>query len=301
MTTTCTNLLSSISIELPLTKDILMKKLHFTALLTLLAISMGLLGLSMLLMGHHKHISLTTDFYGISELLSATVFNSLAGITFIIAALLSVFAIYRIDLRAKLGVLVIILSSIALIPLFGSSMWIESLGGFPAIGSGQGVIKYFALLSIGLFLARPYLETRKAIWLNAFPVVLVLLWIGGMKFTLLEAKGIEDLVASSPLMSWMYNFWDIQTTSNLIGIYDIIALTLVILAIFKQQLLIPAVLISGAVFVVTQTFFLSWSAALSSETLLSTGGHFLIKDLWFIANLLIFTTLMRNNKRLGSH
>jgi hypothetical protein len=54
---------------------------------------------------------------------------------------------------------------------------------------------------------------------------------------------------------------------------------------------------SGAVFVVTQTFFLSWPAALSSETLLSTAGHFLIKDLWFIANLLIFTTLIRNNKQ----
>ena len=93
-------------------------------------------------------------------------------------------------------------------------------------------------------------------------------------------------------MSWMYKFWDIQTASNIIGVYDIIALTLVILAIFKQKLLIPAVLMSGAVFVVTQTFFLSFPAALSSETLLTTTGHFLIKDLWFIANLLIFKTLI---------
>jgi uncharacterized membrane protein YkgB len=277
-------------------RGILMTKLHFTALLTLLSISMGLLGLSILLMGHHQHIALTTDFFGISELLPNIVFNSLAGISFILAALLSIFAINHTDLREKLGVFISLLSVIALLPLFGSSMWIESLGGFPAIGSGQGVIKYFALLSVGIYLARPSLKTRKAIWLNAFPVILVLLWIGGMKFTMFEAKGIEGLVNSSPLMSWMYNFWDIQTTSNLIGIYDIIALTVVILAMFKHQLLIPAVLMSGAVFVVTQTFFLSWPAALSSETLLSTGGHFLIKDLWFIANLLILTTLIRSYK-----
>jgi uncharacterized membrane protein YkgB len=115
-----------------------------------------------------------------------------------------------------------------------------------------------------------------------------------MKFTLLEAKGIEGLVSSSPLMAWMYSFWDIQTTSNLIGVYDILALSLVILAIFQQKLLMPAVLMSGAVFAVTQTFFLSFSGALSSETLLTTTGHFLIKDLWFIGNLLIFTTLIRN-------
>lgn len=276
-----------------------MKNLHYTALLILLAISQGLLGMSILLMGHHSHISMTTDFFGISELLPNMVFNSIAGIAFIIAAALSILAVKRIELRAKLGAFIIVLSTVALLPLLGSSMWIESLGGFPAIGSGQGVIKYFALLSIGIFLTRPYLESRKAIWLNAFPVILVLLWIGGMKFTLLEAKGIEALVSSSPLMSWMYNVWDLQTTSNLIGVYDLIALTLVILAIFNQKLLIPAVLMSGAVFAVTQTFFLSWPAALSSETLLSTGGHFLIKDLWFVANLLIFTTLLRSNKKLA--
>lgn len=278
-----------------------MKNLHYTALLILLAISMGLLGTSILLMGHHSHISMTTDFFGISELLPNMVFNSIAGMAFIIAAALSVLAIKRIELRAKLGAFIIVLSTVALLPLLGSSMWIESLGGFPAIGSGQGVIKYFALLSIGIFLTRPYLESRKAVWLNAFPVVLVLLWIGGMKFTLLEAKGIEALVSSSPLMSWMYNVWDLQTTSNLIGVYDLIALTLVILAIFNQKLLIPAVLMSGAVFAVTQTFFLSWPAALSSETLLSTGGHFLIKDLWFVANLLIFATLINSNKQPQAH
>lgn len=271
-----------------------MKKLHFTALLTLLAISLGLLGSSILLMGHHRQIALATDFFAISNLLPDVVFNQLAGLAFIAAAALSVLAIKHIELRAKLGALIIGLSIIALLPLLGSSMWIESLGGFPAIGSGQGVIKYFALLSIGIFLTKPYLESHKAIWLSAFPVILVLLWIGGMKFTLLEAKGIEGLVSSSPLMAWMYSFWDIQTTSNLIGVYDILALSLVILAIFQQKLLMPAVLMSGAVFAVTQTFFLSFSGALSSETLLTTTGHFLIKDLWFIGNLLIFTTLIRN-------
>lgn len=273
-----------------------MKKLHFTALLILLAISMGLLGISILLMGHHSSISLTTDFFGISKLLPHIVFNSLAGLVFIAAAIGSVLAIKRIEFRSTLGLLLILISFVALLPLLGQSMWIESLGGFPAIGAGQGVIKYFALLSIGIFLAKPDLETKKSIYLNAFPVILVLLWIGGMKFTLIEAKGIEALVSSSPLMSWMYSFWDIQTTSNLIGIYDIIALILVTLAIFKRQLLVPAVLMSGAVFAVTQSFFLSWPAALASETLLTTGGHFLIKDLWFIANLLIFTTLIRNIK-----
>ena len=37
-------------------------------------------------------------------------------------------------------------------------------------------------------------------------VVLVLAWIGGMKFTAYEAMGIQPLVALSPLLSWVYDF-----------------------------------------------------------------------------------------------
>jgi uncharacterized protein DUF417 len=35
-------------------------------------------------------------------------------------------------------------------------------------------------------------------------LALVLIWIGSMKFTSYEAMGIQPLVATSPLMSWLY-------------------------------------------------------------------------------------------------
>lgn len=41
-------------------------------------------------------------------------------------------------------------------------------------------------------------------FLIRYGLVLVLGWIGAMKFTSYEAAGIQGLVASSPLMSWMY-------------------------------------------------------------------------------------------------
>ena len=37
-----------------------------------------------------------------------------------------------------------------------------------------------------------------------YGLVLVLGWIGAMKFTAYEAEGIKSLVETSPLMSWMY-------------------------------------------------------------------------------------------------
>ena len=36
-----------------------------------------------------------------------------------------------------------------------------------------------------------------------YGLVLVLGWIGAMKFTVYEAEGIKPLIETSPLMSWM--------------------------------------------------------------------------------------------------
>ncbi|XOV80414.1 MAG: DUF417 family protein [Aestuariibacter sp.] len=267
--------------------------------LWIVAVSCGLLGISTLQMGHHRHIQLATDFYHLTPLLSGAVFNTIAAASFLVCAGWALMSLFKSTLRRPLGLALLILSIVPLLSLFSSSMWIEDLGGFPAIGSGQGVIKYFSLASIGLLLWRPqWLNDKAGKWLALFPVVLVLLWIGGMKFTELEAKGIEVLVQSSPLMAWMYSIWGVQTTSNLIGIYDLAAVVLLIAAVFYNRLLLPAVALSGAVFIVTQTFLFSWDAALSSETILTTGGHFLIKDLWYIANLVIFWYCIKAERRL---
>jgi uncharacterized membrane protein YkgB len=37
-----------------------------------------------------------------------------------------------------------------------------------------------------------------------YSLVLVLVWIGAMKFTAYEAGAIQPLVANSPLISWLY-------------------------------------------------------------------------------------------------
>ena len=256
--------------------------------LILLIISAGLLGISIGLMGTHKHITLTTDFYGITNFLTADLFSGFASLSFILLSVFAVLSLKNENFVPVLGYALMGSSLIPLISLFGDSMWIASLGGFPAIGSGQGVIKYFALLSMGVLLLKPDIPTRVKAWISLFPVMLVLLWIGGMKFTELEAKGIEVLVQTSPFMGWMYQVWDLQTTSNIIGVYDLLAVALLIAAIYVKSMRIPAIALAGAVFVVTQTFLFSWEAALSSDTLLSTGGHFLIKDIWYIINLLMF-------------
>jgi uncharacterized membrane protein YkgB len=51
--------------------------------------------------------------------------------------------------------------------------------------------------------------------------VLVILWIGAMKFTAYEANVIQPLVANSPLMGWLYRFLSVQEFSDSLGVVEI--------------------------------------------------------------------------------
>jgi hypothetical protein len=63
-----------------------------------------------------------------------------------------------------------------------------------------------------------------------FSIVIVLGWIGAMKFTAYEAGAIQGLVASSPFTAWLYGVFDLQTTSNLIGSIEIATALALVLA-----------------------------------------------------------------------
>ena len=139
-----------------------------------------------------------------------------------------------------LAVLLVAMALPPLLSLFGPLHYIAELGGFPMLGSGQGVIKYLAILVLAISLVRLKTASRAELfWLNYTPVALVLLWIGGMKFFAFEAEGIVDLVSTSPLLSWLYLLFDQQTASNFIGFYDLTALALLGAGYFWPRLFIP--------------------------------------------------------------
>jgi reactive chlorine resistance protein C len=54
-----------------------------------------------------------------------------------------------------------------------------------------------------------------------YGLVLVIGWVGLMKFTGYEAKGIEPLVAHSQFMGWMYRFLSVQTFSDALGVVEV--------------------------------------------------------------------------------
>lgn len=118
-------------------------------------------------------------------------------------------------------------------------------------------------------------------FLIRYGLVLVLGWIGAMKFTAYEAAGIQALVASSPLMSWMYKVFSLQATSNIIGVAEITAAVLIAIRPISARLSAVGSVLAVLTFLATLTFLFSlpgWEKSLGGFPALSGSGGFLLKD-----------------------
>ena len=119
-------------------------------------------------------------------------------------------------------------------------------------------------------------------FLIRYGLVLVLGWIGAMKFTAYEAEGIKTLVDTSPLMSWMYKVFSVQATSNVIGVAELIAATLIAIRPLSAKLSAIGSVLAILTFLTTLTFLFSlpgWEQSLGGFPALSGSGGFLLKDI----------------------
>jgi uncharacterized membrane protein YkgB len=143
-----------------------------------------------------------------------------------------------------------------------------------------------ALQSFGLRLDAAAVSGARleALGLNVarYALVLVLVWIGAMKFTGYEAGAIQPLVANSPLMSWLYAIFSVQATSNLIGVAEIVAGVLIAIRPWSAPAAVVGSLMACATFVITLTFLFStpgWEPTLGGFPTLSVApGQFILKD-----------------------
>ena len=118
-------------------------------------------------------------------------------------------------------------------------------------------------------------------FLLRYGLVLVLGWIGAMKFTAYEAEGIQALVATSPLMSWMYKVFSLQATSNIIGVAEITAALSIAIRPISARLSAIGSVLAVCTFLATLTFLFSlpgWEKSLGGFPALSGSGGFLLKD-----------------------
>src|SRR6478735_2420212 len=119
-------------------------------------------------------------------------------------------------------------------------------------------------------------------YLARYGLVIVIGWIGLMKFTEFEARGIEPLVANSPLMSWLYDLFSVTTFSVLLGVVEVAAAVLLAAKPWAPRLSAAGSVIAIGLFVATLTFLFTtpgvFEASEGGFPMLSLSGGFLIKD-----------------------
>jgi len=114
-----------------------------------------------------------------------------------------------------------------------------------------------------------------------YGLVLVLGWIGAMKFTAYEAEGIKPLLESSPLMAWMLRVMSLQAASNFIGTAELLTALLLAIRPWAPKLSAIGSVLAIGTFLTTITFLFSlpgWEQSLGGFPALSGSGGFLLKD-----------------------
>ena len=115
-----------------------------------------------------------------------------------------------------------------------------------------------------------------------YGLVLVLLWIGGMKFTAYEAEGIAGFVSNSPLMFWAYPLFSKGQFSAILGSVELLTAVLIAARPFSARLSAVGSALAVGMFLTTLTFLFSTPGVIESSlgfpALSALPGQFLIKD-----------------------
>ena len=120
--------------------------------------------------------------------------------------------------------------------------------------------------------------------LSRYGLVVVIGWIGFMKFTAYEAEGISLYVANSPLMSWVYGFMSHRSFSAVLGVVEVAVALLIAARPLAPRVSALGSLLAVGMFLTTLSFLFTtpgvWEPSLGGFPALSgKPGQFLLKDL----------------------
>jgi uncharacterized membrane protein YkgB len=114
-------------------------------------------------------------------------------------------------------------------------------------------------------------------------MVLILFWIGLLKFTNYEANAIKPFVENSPFMSWMYRIMSVQGASNVIGVIEVTSAVLMAARPWSVLASVVGSAMAVITFLLTLSFLLStppvWQQNLGFPYLSPAPGQFLLKDI----------------------
>jgi uncharacterized membrane protein YkgB len=120
-----------------------------------------------------------------------------------------------------------------------------------------------------------------------YGLVLILLWIGAMKFTGYEAEGIRPFVENSPPFAWAYPAFGVQGLSNILGATEILVGLLIAARPWLPRVSAVGSLLAVGMFLSTLSFLVTtpgtWVDELGGFPAISVLGQFLVKDVALLA------------------
>ena len=115
-----------------------------------------------------------------------------------------------------------------------------------------------------------------------YGLALVIGWIGMMKFTDYEAKGIQPLVANSPFLGWLYYICTVRQFSVGLGVVEVGIALLITLRPWSPRASALGSAAAVLMFLTTLSFLFStpgWEPTLGGFPALSGAvGQFLLKE-----------------------
>jgi uncharacterized membrane protein YkgB len=120
--------------------------------------------------------------------------------------------------------------------------------------------------------------------LARYGLVIVVGWIGLMKFTAYETEGISRYVTHSPLMSWVYGFLSQRGFSAVLGVVEVSIAILIAARPLSPRATVAGSILAVGMFLTTLSFLFTtpgvWEPSLGGFPAISgSPGQFLIKDL----------------------
>jgi uncharacterized membrane protein YkgB len=137
--------------------------------------------------------------------------------------------------------------------------------------------------------------------LGRYGLVVVIGWIGALKFANYEAHQIQPLVAHSPFMGWLYQFLPVYAFSALLGVFEVAAAVLLAIKPFAPRLSIIGSVQAIVLFVSTISFLFTTPGVAEPAgggfPAISLIGEFLLKDIPLLG--LSFWTLADAMRAVG--
>jgi reactive chlorine resistance protein C len=119
-----------------------------------------------------------------------------------------------------------------------------------------------------------------------YALVVVIAWIGALKYSSYEAAAIHPLIANSPIMSWFYSILTVRALAATLGTVEIAAAILIALRFVSPRLSALGSAMAVLLFLGTLSFLFTTpgvTAAGGFPVLSVLPGQFLLKDLVLLA------------------